>query len=205
LVAPLLFLAMGAVIFLMRLDLMQEQVMYEFAEEAKEKAFAAHFLKQEEGDGSLQELYSKKRFTVKIPLPLLAGRRIEFQEVLRYRGFTGLKTEGTPMTFPEMEEEGTDGIVWVFPRRGERYHKRECRIVTVYPEERLLSEKLKRTFRPCENCDPAALEPGSPVYCFPSGSVYHKESCTAVERYVIPMNLQQAEEKGYTACSYCSR
>ena len=140
-------------------------------------------------------------YAVTVPLSLF-GRTLRFREVLLAHPFTGEEPEEGPLGEEALEEEG--GGVWVFPRRGERYHKKECRIVTVYPFERILTASLRRSFEPCSNCHPESLANGTPVYVFATGSVYHRRACASVTRYVVSMAEDQAKEKGYTPCSYCS-
>ena len=202
-VAPLFFLALAAVIFLIRLDLQQEAFLYDLTEEAKQAAYLAHYLPLEEDGGMRAEFYRTETLSVPVPFPFFRQGRVNFRETLRFRGFVGLAAEGTPLAFEEMERESSDDLVWIFPRRGERYHKRECRIVTVYPEERHLTASLRRTYDGCQNCKPETLENGTPVYCFATGKVYHSRECSAVERYVVSIAKSQAEEQGYSACSYC--
>jgi hypothetical protein len=36
-----------------------------------------------------------------------------------------------------------------------------------------------------------------------SGKVFHKGSCTTVDRYVIAIEADEAIEKGYSPCYYC--
>ncbi len=183
LVLPILILALLLLLTLIRLDRIQSARMYELARETEQTM-----------------LPNARSYTVSVPLPVFA-RTVRFREILLARPFVGREPEEGPLGTEALENE--DETVWVFPRRGERYHKKECRIVTVYPFERILSASLRRRYGPCSNCHPESLVNGTPVYVFATGDVYHRRSCASVTRYVIPMSGEQATEKGYTPCSYC--
>ncbi len=143
-------------------------------------------------------------YEVNIALPLSFSRGISFQEHLAYRGFVGRQKGVEGFGFDEMEKSDNPNAVFVFPRAGERYHKADCRIIKVYPVEKILSPALKKQYKPCRLCKSGDLPYGSRVYCFEStGKVYHKGSCTTVDRYVVEMDRQEAIDKGYTPCAYC--
>jgi hypothetical protein len=182
---PLLVLSLALLLFLVRLDRIQESKMFDLAAETERTM-----------------LPNTVSYTVSVPLSAF-GRQLRFREVLLARPFIGEEPIDGPLGGEALEEDGT--AVWVFPRRGERYHKKECRIVTVYPFERILTASLKRIYEPCSNCRPGGLTIGTPVYVFATGDVYHRQSCASVTRYVVPMAEEQAYGKGYTPCSYCIR
>jgi len=184
LVLPLLILVLALLVFLVHLDRLQESKMYGLAIETERTMMP-----------------NATVYSVSVPIPLFE-RTIRFSEVLLAHPFTGEKPLDGPLGEETLEEDGDS--VWVFPRRGERYHKKECRIVTVYPFERILGAALRRQYEPCRNCHPAELPNGTPVYVFTTGGVYHRRSCASVTRYVVPMAEEQAQERGYTPCSYCS-
>ena len=184
LVLPLLILSLALLLFLVRIDRTQEAKMYVLAAETERTM-----------------LPNTVSYSLTLPLPVV-GRTLRFREFLLAHPFTGEAPEDGPLGEEALEEDGD--AVWVFPRRGERYHIKECRIVTVYPFEGILSASLRRKYEPCSNCHPESLPNGTPVYVFTTGSVYHRRSCASVTRYVVPMAEEQAKEKGYTPCSYCS-
>ncbi len=136
------------------------------------------------------------------PFPLTRGTTIT-TDVLA-RAWIGKESSGTPMPFEEMETDGGSCTVWVFPQRGERYHKESCLFVTNEPREVVLTDDVRRHYTPCTICDSMDLPAGSLVYCYPAyGEVYHRSSCSQVDRYVVPMDLEDAESRGYTPCSKC--
>ncbi len=94
--------------------------------------------------------------------------------------------------------------VWVFPVAVERYHVVDCPYIKVNARQMLLTDSIRRRYEACSLCDPQGLPNGSLIYCFPrAGKVYHRASCTQVDRYVVSMSVTEAEKKGYTPCSKC--
>lgn len=143
-------------------------------------------------------------YEIKLPLPIPLLKKTKESSQLVFRQFTGKGPWNEPMDFSEMEKEGEDSMVWVFPRAGERYHNKRCSFIAVDPERRLLSQQLRGRYNPCSLCRPQELPDGSAVYCYPrSGEVYHRESCKSVSRYVVEMDRQIAEKRGYTPCRKC--
>ena len=109
-----------------------------------------------------------------------------------------------PVDPEELEADERSLMVWVFPRAGERYHKRECAVIAVFPSPHTLDSGIRSRYRPCSHCKPEGKENGSLVYCFPkAGEVYHQQYCSLVTRYVIEMEYEEAVEAGYTPCRVC--
>lgn len=143
-------------------------------------------------------------YEIDLALPMRLSPALSFQESLLFRGFVGRKWPGPGFGFDEMERSDNPNGVFVFPRAGERYHIEDCRIIVVFPVEKILTQSLKSKYSPCKICKARDLPLGSKVYCFESsGRVYHKGICPSVDRYVIEIDKEEAIEKGYTACAYC--
>lgn len=140
----------------------------------------------------------------KIPFPIPIQDGVEGKETLRFRPFLGQHYRGEGMDPEELEKEEEGHLVWVFPRAGERYHKRDCSVIVVFPGQHVLNRKIRSQYRPCSHCKPEEKRDGSLVYCFPrSGEVYHHQYCALVTRYVIELELEAAEAEGYTPCRIC--
>ena len=121
---------------------------------------------------------------------------------LRCRAFTG-KDNADGTSCDPAEEEDSDPV-YVFPERGERYHKRECPFLNPACQQVFLTPVIKRRFRPCEICQSADAPTGSVVYCFfTDGEVYHVSGCSMVEKYFVEMERADAIGKGYTPCGSC--
>ena len=160
------------------------------------------YLYSEDGRSGL--IYCSIKYGIELPLPLDFNRQLEFEQRLFFRGFIGADNDEEGMGFDVMEEPEGASIVYVFPRAGERFHQLHCRVIEVYPRETILSPSVRKKYAPCRLCDAAFLPWGSRVYCFEtSGKVFHKGSCTTVERYVIGIEREEAIERGYSPCAYC--
>ncbi len=94
--------------------------------------------------------------------------------------------------------------VYVFPRRGERYHIRSCPVLQNGEVQTVLTESIRRSCAPCSLCHPDALPDGAPVALFSAGSkVYHRQNCPAVTKSFICMPRSEAVAGGYTPCQIC--
>jgi hypothetical protein len=141
---------------------------------------------------------------IKIKLPIVFQDMVDISDTLFFRAFTGKEFILDSPDFEDMEEEEESRPVWVFPTAGEKYHEEDCSYINVAAKQALLNSSIKAKYKPCSHCDPGGLEPGSVIYYFESsGGVYHKGSCFIVDRYVISMELKDAEKKGYGPCSKC--
>ncbi len=125
------------------------------------------------------------------------------EQTFLFRAFVGSSAEGRPLGFEAMETESGGGSVWVFPRSGERFHDEECRIIKVYPRQKILTDSLRRSYRSCSVCHAGMLSNGSLVYCFVNGEVFHRKTCSNVEKYVVLMERSEAEAQGYSPCGIC--
>lgn len=143
-------------------------------------------------------------YNIPVPIPLELHSGISRQERVMCRGWIGQKGRDGPMGFSEMEKEGSSKTVWVFPRHGEKYHKKECTYVSNLPVQALLGRNIKNKYSPCKHCNAKDIQEGSLVYCFQKyGETYHKANCKHVKKYIVPMEEEDAKKKGYTPCSKC--
>jgi hypothetical protein len=141
---------------------------------------------------------------VNMPLPFPVVKKPKIRTSVLARAWIGKAWDGEPMPFEEMETDGGGVTVWVFPQRGERYHKESCLFVSNEPRQLVLTEQIRKRYTPCSICDSQTLPPGSLIYCYPAyGEVYHKAGCSQVDKYVVEMDLEDAESRGYTPCSKC--
>ncbi len=192
---PIFLLAMGLVLCLM-LQLEAEE--HRFCE-LRDRALSDM---ESRGAGSVlsrgnlrvngvRELKAK----VKLKLPSISDRtRTDALEYLVYRPFTGAQGSG-----------GDDkSRVFVFPKRGQRYHIRSCVILQEGAIQTVLSRELRKRYSACSICRPERLANGAPVYMFSSSStMFHRKSCACISKAFISMSRSQAEEEGYTPCMIC--
>ena len=144
-------------------------------------------------------------FEAPLKLPRFFLNEIVGERTVLCRAFVGAEKPEDPMPFSEMEEDDGGNTVWIFPRAGEKYHGENCSYIKNNPREVLLDKKVKANYTPCKLCKPSERKDGTLVYCFEtSGKAYHIGECTVVERYVIKIGKEDAEKKGYTACSKCN-
>ena len=139
-----------------------------------------------------------------LPLPFSLGRDIRVETGVKCRAWTGQPLEDDPFGFDRMEESEEGHLVYVFPASGSRYHTADCPFVCNEPRECVLTGTVRDTYQPCSSCDPASLPNGSIVYCYePAGEVYHRGACRYVDKYVITMEKDEAEKRGYSPCGTC--
>jgi hypothetical protein len=137
-----------------------------------------------------------------LPLGMINGMTVSQQ--YRCRGFIGRTEQGTPISFDEMETNSSAIMVWLFPEGGKRYHTKSCTYVSSYPIQTILNQEIKKRYKPCPLCGSADAEEGVLVCCFQAyGEAYHLQSCPTVDKYIISMEKDQAEARGYTPCLKC--
>ena len=151
-----------------------------------------------------EEYQIRAFYHVPMNFPVSLGGGLSVAETIVVRSFSGKIPDGSPFSFSLMEQEGSGKVAYIFPHEGEKFHEKDCRYVSVYPVEKILTSHVKDQYSPCKLCDAKSLKNGSVVYCFEkSGSAYHRYDCASVNRYVIQMTVQDAEASGYRRCSVC--
>ncbi|WP_324823849.1 hypothetical protein [Sinanaerobacter sp. ZZT-01] len=153
-----------------------------------------------------RDALTKVSFEYHLPIPVLPvfASELNLQETLVLRSFIGKNSYGKTRSFSSMEEKESLQTVYVFPRAGERYHNKNCRVLRDGAKKVILNSKIKKKYGPCKLCHPELLSTGSFVYIFEgSGEAYHKKSCASIERFFVSMEKEEAEDKGYTPCHIC--
>ena len=114
---------------------------------------------------------------------------------LIYRPFTGES---------DKIASGDDELVYVFPKRGIRYHREGCLTMKEGDIELVLTAAVRRRYKACRICKPGSLPNGALVCVYSESSgVYHKRTCASVEKSFETMTKSEAEEQGYTPCMHC--
>lgn len=94
--------------------------------------------------------------------------------------------------------------VYVFPKRGERYHIRSCSILQDGQIQAILTEKIRKAYTPCKLCHPETLPNGAQICLFSSESrIYHRHSCSSVTKNFVCIPRSEAIAAGYTPCRIC--
>ncbi len=137
-----------------------------------------------------------------LPLGMIDG--MEVSQNYRCRGFVGRTAQGSPIHFDEMEKSSPATMVWIFPNGGKKYHTKSCTYVASYPVQAVLNEEIRKQYKACPLCGSKDAPNGSMVCYFHAyGEAYHLQSCPTVDKYIISIEKNQAEERGYTPCLKC--
>lgn len=134
--------------------------------------------------------------------PLNLASRASYDVSLVTRAYVGKERVLDNMSEEEMNADASP--VYIFPKRGEKYHSRDCRVLTLSIKSGILNGDIKGKYKACSVCHSKKAEPGSKVYYFPDdGEAYHVEGCPVLERNYIEVEKRVAVKRGYTACSKC--
>ena len=97
-----------------------------------------------------------------------------------------------------------DELVYIFTKRGIRYHKYGCSTMIDGDRELILTNTVRYSYKACELCKPGSLPNGALVYMYSeSSTVYHRKSCASVTKSFETMSRSEAEGKGYSPCMLC--
>ena len=100
--------------------------------------------------------------------------------------------------------ESDDELVYVFPKRGIRYHRAGCSTMVNGDVELILNPSVRSRYRACLICKPGSLPDGAFVCVYSESSdVYHRRSCASVTKSFETMTKQEARDQGYTPCLLC--
>ena len=137
------------------------------------------------------------------PNPIGIGARANYDISLVTRAYVGKIRNIAPMSEGEMS--GGDSVpVFIFPKRGERYHNRGCGVLRAAKTSGTLTRSLKSKYKPCPICGSRKAKYGSLVYYFPAaGESYHLPGCASLQRNYIEVDKKDAVSRGYTPCSKC--
>ena len=136
----------------------------------------------------------------KNPIGLLSEAEYEISMVTRayvgrFRGDDAMSAE---------EFGSTGDAVFIFPKRGERYHSEGCRHLRAASTSGVLSPNIKRRYKSCPLCKSGQAGNGALIYYFPAaGEDYHLSGCPSLQRNYIEIERQVAIDRGYTACGTC--
>lgn len=154
------------------------------------------------GHDELLKINVKYGVDITTPIPL----NDEISEKLSFTGrkFVGKNGDGTAFGFDNMEKQEDADTVYIFPKDGQRYHKKDCTFVAPEAIQVILNEDLRKEYSQCESCDTKELANGATVYIFEAyGDSYHRKNCSTIEKNIIAIDRETAEEKGYTPCKKC--
>jgi hypothetical protein len=126
-----------------------------------------------------------------------------FDLALVTRAYVGKIRDAERMTDGEMAGDDAEPV-FIFPKRGEKYHSKGCGFLTAASRSGALTSSLRRKYKPCPLCGSRKAGQGTLVYYFPAaGESYHLKGCSALQRNYIEIDKKDAVARGYTPCSKC--
>ena len=160
--------------------------------------------------GSEQNTYAKMVRRAKTQVDIIAASGLNIDtDVLFQLGAPGngvfLKVIYRPFIGEaERIAREEDGLVYVFPKRGIRYHVDGCSTMRDGDIEIILTAAARRRYRACRICKPGELPNGAYVCIYSDASgVFHRRSCASVTKSFETMTRSEAAEQGYTPCLLC--
>ncbi len=143
------------------------------------------------------------RLTLSSPNPLGINAKAKYDLSLVTRAYTGRERDEENMSAEELMDEDAEAV-FIFPKRGEKYHSKGCGFLKAASRSAALTASIKQRYRSCPICKSGRAKIGSLIYYFPSaGEDYHLPGCASLQRNYIELCKDTAIERGYTPCSKC--
>lgn len=159
------------------------------------------YRKQQLGIDEIISLDADIMINTKNPIGLNAKANYKLKTVTR--AYVGRRREDTHMSVDELSGND-DKAVYIFPKRGEKYHNKSCSFMHSKAVSTSLDASIKSKYDPCPVCKSRRAKFGAKVYYYPSdGECYHLPGCRVMERNYIEISKKVAERRGYTPCSKC--
>lgn len=135
--------------------------------------------------------------------PLGIKAEADYDLSLATRAYVGRERDESSMTAEEFADEDAEAV-YIFPKRGEKYHSKGCTFLRAASTSASLTDSMRRKYRACPLCHSSGAANGALVYYFPSdGEDYHLPGCASLQRNYIEIDKGTARRRGYTACSKC--
>ena len=143
------------------------------------------------------------RLHMESPNPLGLKAKADYDLSLVTRAYVGKIRNNPAMSEGEMSGDDVKPV-YIFPKRGERYHSKGCSFLTAASTSGTLTPSLRKKYKPCPLCGSRKAGMGSHVYYFPAaGESYHLAGCSALQRNYVEVDKKDAIERGYTPCAKC--
>ena len=143
------------------------------------------------------------RLRLKTNNPLGIKAEADYDLALATRAYVGRERDESAMTAEEFADADADAV-YIFPKRGEKYHSKGCTFLRAASTSAALNGSIKRKYKSCPLCHSSRAADGALVYYFPSdGEDYHLPGCASLQRNYIEIDKADALKRGYTACSKC--
>ena len=135
--------------------------------------------------------------------PLGIKAEADYDLALVTRAYVGRERDEDNMTAEEFADDDAEAV-YIFPKRGEKYHSKGCTFLRAASTSAALSGSIRRKYKACPLCHSSKAENGALIYYFPSdGEDYHLPGCASLQRNYIEIDKGTALRRGYTACSKC--
>ena len=135
--------------------------------------------------------------------PLGIKAEADYDLSLATRAYVGRERDESNMSAEEFADEDAEAV-YIFPKRGEKYHSKGCTFLRAASASAALTESIRRRYRACPLCHSSSAGDGTLIYYFPSdGEDYHLPGCASLQRNYIEIDRDTAHRRGYTACSKC--
>ena len=166
-----------------------------------EKLMDACFRTSRWGIDELLAVDYRLRLKANDPLGMKASADYELSFVTR--AYVGRERDGPAMSADEFADNDARAV-YIFPKRGERYHSEGCTFLKAACRSGPLTESIRKRYKACPLCHSSNAGAGALVYYFPSdGEDYHLRGCPSLQRNYIEIDLDTAVERGYTPCGKC--
>ncbi len=143
------------------------------------------------------------RLRLRTDNPLGINAAADYDLALATRAYVGRERDESNMSAEEFEDCDAEPV-YIFPKRGEKYHSKGCTFLKAASTSAALSGSIKRKYRSCPLCHSSRAGMGTLIYYFPSdGEDYHLRGCPSLQRNYIEIEKGTALRRGYTACSKC--
>jgi len=141
--------------------------------------------------------------TLETPNPIGINAKAGYELSLVTRAYVGRERDTGSMSADDFMDN--DSIpVFIFPKRGEKYHSEGCGFLKAASRSGTLNASIKKKYKSCPLCRSGHATHGTLIYYFPStGEDYHLPGCSSLQRNYIETDKATAIERGYTACSKC--
>lgn len=143
------------------------------------------------------------RLRLESPNPIGINSKADYELSLVTRAYVGKIRNVEAMTVSEMSGEDAEPV-YIFPKRGERYHSKGCSFLKAASCSATLTTSIRRKYSACPLCGSRNASYGSLVYYFPAaGESYHLPGCSSLSRNYIEIDKKDAVARGYSPCSKC--
>lgn len=143
------------------------------------------------------------RLDLRTSNPLGIKAAADYDLSLATRAYVGRERDESSMPAEEFADHDAEAV-YIFPKRGEKYHAKGCTFLKAASTSAVLSGSVRRKYKGCPLCHSSRAGEGALIYYFPSdGEDYHLPGCPSLQRNYIEIDKGTALRRGYTACSKC--